>query len=56
MATFPGVKPRLSWKRQRKPEKVKLLFKPVNQQLQNVLQVGAITKCMTLCSTVHDKI
>lgn len=53
VATFPGVKPQLSWKRRRKHEKVKLVFKPVNQQLQNVLQVSATIERMILRSILH---
>ncbi len=39
VAVFPGTSSRLSCKRPRQREKVKLVFKPVNKQLQGVLQV-----------------
>lgn len=39
VAVFPGRRTRLSCKRRRQREKVKLVFKPVNKQLQSVLQV-----------------
>jgi len=39
VAVFPGSQSRLSCKRPRRREKVKLVFKPVNKQLQSVLQV-----------------
>lgn len=40
VAVFSGAKTGLSGKRPRRREKVKLVFKPVNKQLQSVLQVG----------------
>ena len=55
MAVFPGARVNLSGKRPRRHEKVKLVFKPVNKQLQSVLQVCcAASDCTgTGKDTVH---
>lgn len=54
VAVFPGTRTCLPSKRSRRHEKVKLVFKPVNKQLQSVLQVLLLQYCQQLCIAINN--
>lgn len=55
VAVFSGTRTSLSHKRLRRREKVKMVFKPVNKQLQSVLQVytAALHAVQKACTITH---